>query len=64
MREKNINWLPLSCTATGAGAETWACAQARSQTNDPLFFRTIPNELSHTELKIYFKTLFVVVKYT
>ena len=48
MWERNINWLPLVCTRTGAEPATQAHALTRNWTSDPLVCRMKPNQLCYT----------------
>ena len=48
MGERNINWVLLICTPSGAQPTTQACALTRNRTGRLVLCRKMPNQRSHT----------------
>ena len=58
-RERNIDWLPLTCPQLGTWPAAQTCALTRNQTSHLLIRRLVLNPLSYTSqgfIKIFLKT--------
>ena len=60
-RERNIDWLPLTCPQMGTRFATQTCALTGNRTSDLSVHRLTSNPLSHTSQGLFLIYQFVIL---